>query len=49
MNIEELVKEFLAYAQKINMLKALACKKLGYNFEFRIYGRKGDLIEKIKI
>ena len=28
---------------RINNLKAQACKKAGYNFEFRIYDRKGKL------
>jgi len=31
-----------------NLLKAKACKQSGYNFEFRIYDRKGKIIEIIK-
>lgn len=29
-----------------NLLKSLACKKLGFNFEFRIYKNNGQLLEK---
>jgi len=33
--------------KEINLLKSLACKDLGYNFEFRIYENNGKLLEKI--
>ncbi len=32
-----------------NIAKALQCKAMGYNFEFRVYGKKGNLLERIVV